>query len=456
MRRRCAGRSRRARDVRRQAIGEALVRRHAEAVGQRRQQDVLRAAEDGVDELRHVVAGRKLVPGSVAQERVAIQLVGGAEHQSVPGAPTGIGPFRDPAEIAVAEAEPARFGSQLRPERLGAAQPGGAQSHEKLVDGRHHRALAEVGGKRSETVQRGRMPGERPKQVRRPVRIDAERLDSAPDLGGPGAGIGRIDRLDPGRRRRLLSLGDDGCRGSATAHRPRGRAGSRGCRPADGARRCAIRRDEEGHRRGSRGQQAPRRPRATSIRHRVPLSVRSSGGRASRQHSRAGPRSPRLIRSCAPIGRPARPRSTAKVAWTVAVSTSNAMTGSAPSQRSANCCARRRRSPLSRCTPYRTSATVIAATPSASSPGLASTTSRSSSPRSAAITTLEVDQDSHGSPGTRGRLSMATPSATARANSSSSDGPGRDRTISTKSRTVKARRCTGPTSATGVPPRSTT
>ena len=485
-RRRRARRPHRARDVRRQPVGEPLVRLYAEAVGQGGQQNVLGAAEDRVDELRDVEAGGELVPGSIAQQRVAVQLVGGAEHQRVPGAPPGIGAFRNPPEIAVAEAEPARLGGQLRPERLGAAKPGDAQSHEELIDGRNHRALAQVGGEGPETAQRRGMPGERPKQVRRPRRLDAERLDAAPDLRRPRSAVSRIHRLDPepgrvlprgdggrrrsgdggrrrfgdGGRRRFgdggrRRFGDGGRRRSAAIRGPRGRAAVRGRRPAAHPRRCAIQRDDAGHRPRSSDQRTSPCTGVTSIRHRAPRFVRSSGGRASRPHSRAdrGRRDDQVVRAH----------------WQACAAEIDRQSG-------VNRCGfhierddRQRPEPavreLLRAQPpqpaqpmhavenlgygYRRNAERLFARPAQH--GVEVQVASLGGDHRA-----RVDQDSHGSPGTSGRLSMATPSATACANSSSSEGPGRDRTIATKSRTVKARRCTGPTSATGVPPRSTT
>ena len=114
------------------------------------------------------------------------------------------------------------------------------------------------------------MPGERPEQVRRPLRLDAERLDAAPDLGGPRSAVSRIYRLDP-ERSRILPLGDGGGRRSATIRCPRGRAAIRGRRPAADAGRCAIQRDDAGHRRRSRDPQASQYTLIASIRHRAPL-----------------------------------------------------------------------------------------------------------------------------------------------------------------------------------------
>ena len=194
-----AGRPGRALDAGGQAVGEPLVRLHAEGVGQRRQQDELRAAEDRVDDLRRVVARRQRVPGGVAQERVAVQLVHRAQHQGVPRPPARLRPFRHPAQVGVPQAEAARLGGQLRPQRLGTAQPGGAQPHQELIDGRRHGALPQVGGERSEAVQRRRMPGQRPQQVGRPLRLDAERRDPRAHVVGPRGRITRGDRRDPRR-----------------------------------------------------------------------------------------------------------------------------------------------------------------------------------------------------------------------------------------------------------------
>ena len=248
------GRPHRALDVSRQAIREPLVRLHAETVGQRRKQDVLGAAEDRVDELRHVVAGRELVPGGITEERVAVQLIHGAQHQAVPRTPAGVRPFRHPAQVPVAQAEGARLGGQLGPQCFGTAEPGGTQAHEYLVHGRHHRTLAQIGGKRSEPVQRRGMPGQRPEQVGRPLRIDPERLDAAPDVRVPCRGIGRIRRIDPGRRGPALLRGGDGPGRFA-------RAGA--CR---GHGRCNAQHDAESNGR----QHAPHRIAPPGIRHRDP------------------------------------------------------------------------------------------------------------------------------------------------------------------------------------------
>ena len=46
----------------------------------------------------------------------------------------------------------------------------------------------QIRGERSQAVQRGGMPGQRPEQAGGPLRSDPERFDAAPDLRGPAAG----------------------------------------------------------------------------------------------------------------------------------------------------------------------------------------------------------------------------------------------------------------------------